>query len=311
LISSTTLPKLQKDTYCCVTIGSFDGVHKGHISILKNLITEAQHNGLKSVVFTFDPHPRTVLSNSEPLRLLSSTSDKIDTLKKLGVDYLVMYPFDKAFSRLTAEEFVKTILVDGLHTKKIIIGYDHRFGRNRTASIDDLIDFGKTYNFEVAQIQAKQIDSISISSTKIRTALEEGAISTANSYLGYNYSISGTVISGNQLGRTLGYPTANIKSIDSLKLIPYQGVYIVKSYIDHQEVFGMMNIGTKPTVDGTKQTIEVHFFNWNTDLYTKTISIELLHRLRDEQKFDSINDLKVQLQKDKANSLEWIKQKKD
>jgi len=311
LISSTTLPKLQKDTYCCVTIGSFDGVHKGHISILKNLITEAQHNGLKSVVFTFDPHPRTVVSNSEPLRLLSSTSDKIDTLKKLGVDYLVMYPFDKAFSRLTAEEFVKTILVDGLHTKKIIIGYDHRFGRNRTASIDDLIDFGKTYNFEVAQIQAKQIDSISISSTKIRTALEEGAISTANSYLGYNYSISGTVISGNQLGRTLGYPTANIKSIDSLKLIPYQGVYIVKSYIDHQEVFGMMNIGTKPTVDGTKQTIEVHFFNWNTDLYTKTISIELLHRLRDEQKFDSINDLKVQLQKDKANSLEWIKQKKD
>jgi len=311
LISSTTLPKLQKDTYCCVTIGSFDGVHKGHISILKNLITEAQHNGLKSVVFTFDPHPRTVLSNSEPLRLLSSTSDKIDTLKKLGVDYLVMYPFDKAFSRLTAEEFVKTILVDGLHTKKIIIGYDHRFGRNRTASIDDLIDFGKTYNFEVTQIQAKQIDSISISSTKIRTALEEGAISTANSFLGYNYSISGTVISGNQLGRTLGYPTANIKSIDSLKLIPYQGVYIVKSYIDHQEVFGMMNIGTKPTVDGTKQTIEVHFFNWNTDLYTKTISIELLHRLRDEQKFDSINDLKVQLQKDKANSLEWIKQKKD
>ena len=311
MISSTTLPKLQKDTYCCVTIGSFDGVHKGHISILKNLITEAQHNGLKSVVFTFDPHPRTVLSNSEPLRLLSSTSDKIDTLKKLGVDYLVMYPFDKAFSRLTAEEFVKTILVDGLHTKKIIIGYDHRFGRNRTASIDDLIDFGKTYNFEVAQIQAKQIDSISISSTKIRTALEEGAISTANSYLGYNYSISGTVISGNQLGRTLGYPTANIKSIDSLKLIPYQGVYIVKSYIDHQEVFGMMNIGTKPTVDGTKQTIEVHFFNWNTDLYTKTISIELLHRLRDEQKFDSINDLKVQIQKDKANSLEWIKQKKD
>ena len=311
MISSTTLPKLQKDTYCCVTIGSFDGVHKGHISILKNLITEAQHNGLKSVVFTFDPHPRTVLSNSEPLRLLSSTSDKIDTLKKLGVDYLVMYPFDKAFSRLTAEEFVKTILVDGLHTKKIIIGYDHRFGRNRTASIDDLIDFGKTYNFEVAQIQAKQIDSISISSTKIRTALEEGAISTANSYLGYNYSISGTVISGNQLGRTLGYPTANIKSIDSLKLIPYQGVYIVKSYIDHQEVFGMMNIGTKPTVDGTKQTIEVHFFNWNTDLYTKTISIELLHRLRDEQKFYSINDLKVQLQKDKANSLEWIKQKKD
>lgn len=311
MISSTTLPKLQKDTYCCVTIGSFDGVHKGHISILKNLITEAQHNGLKSVVFTFDPHPRTVLSNSEPLRLLSSTSDKIDTLKKLGVDYLVMYPFDKAFSRLTAEEFVKTILVDGLHTKKIIIGYDHRFGRNRTASIDDLIDFGKTYNFEVAQIQAKQIDSISISSTKIRTALEEGAISTANSFLGYNYSISGTVISGNQLGRTLGYPTANIKSIDSLKLIPYQGVYIVKSYIDHQEVFGMMNIGTKPTVDGTKQTIEVHFFNWNTDLYTKTISIELLHRLRDEQKFDSINDLKVQLQKDKANSLEWIKQKKD
>jgi len=280
------------------------------MSILKQLVEEASQKGLKSLVFTFDPHPRTVLSQGAPLQLLSTLEEKKNNLEQLGIDYLVIFPFDLEFSRLSARDFVTTILVKGLHTKKIIIGYDHRFGRNRNADIDDLIEFGREFNFEVQQIQAKQIDAISISSTKIRNALQEGSISTANSYLGYHYCLSGTVIKGNQLGRTLGYPTANIQVDESLKLIPYQGVYIAKSTIDNEEVYGMMNIGTKPTVDGKVQSIEIHYFNFEQNLYDRSLKIELLHRLRDEQKFETIKQLEEQLQIDKAQSLQWIKQKK-
>jgi riboflavin kinase/FMN adenylyltransferase len=310
LITTFAIPELDYNTQCCVTIGSFDGLHKGHMSILKQLVEEASQKGLKSLVFTFDPHPRTVLSQGAPLQLLSTLEEKKNNLEQLGIDYLVIFPFDLEFSRLSARDFVTTILVKGLHTKKIIIGYDHRFGRNRNADIDDLIEFGKEFNFEVQQIQAKQIDAISISSTKIRNALQEGSISTANSYLGYHYCLSGTVVKGNQLGRTLGYPTANIQVDESLKLIPYQGVYIAKSTIDNEEVYGMMNIGTKPTVDGKVQSIEIHYFNFEQNLYDRSLKIELLHRLRDEQKFETIKQLEEQLQIDKAQSLQWIKQKK-
>ncbi len=310
MITTFAIPELDYNTQCCVTIGSFDGLHKGHMSILKQLVEEASQKGLKSLVFTFDPHPRTVLSQGAPLQLLSTLEEKKNNLEQLGIDYLVIFPFDLEFSRLSARDFVTTILVKGLHTKKIIIGYDHRFGRNRNADIDDLIEFGREFNFEVQQIQAKQIDAISISSTKIRNALQEGSISTANSYLGYHYSLSGTVVKGNQLGRTLGYPTANIQVDESLKLIPYQGVYIAKSTIDNEEVYGMMNIGTKPTVDGKVQSIEIHYFNFEQNLYDRSLKIELLHRLRDEQKFETIKQLEEQLQIDKAQSLQWIKQKK-
>ncbi len=310
MITTFAIPELDHQTQCCVTIGSFDGLHKGHRSILKQLVEEASQKGLKSLVFTFDPHPRTVLSQGAPLQLLSTLDEKKNSLEQLGIDYLVIFPFNLEFSRLTARDFVKTILVNGLHTKKIIIGYDHRFGRNRNADIDDLIEFGCEFNFEVQQIQAKQIDAISISSTKIRKALQEGAILTANSYLGYHYSLSGTVVKGNQLGRTLGYPTANIQVNEPLKLIPYQGVYIATSTIDGNKVYGMMNIGTKPTVDGKNQTIEIHFFDVDQDLYNRNLNIELLHRIRDEKKFETIERLKEQLQIDKAQSLQWIKQKK-
>lgn len=310
MITTFAIPELDHQTQCCVTIGSFDGLHKGHRSILKQLVKEASLKGLKSLVFTFDPHPRTVLSQGAPLQLLSTLDEKKNSLEQLGIDYLVIFPFNLEFSRLTARDFVKTILVKGLHTKKIIIGYDHRFGRNRNADIDDLIEFGCEFNFEVQQIQAKQIDAISISSTKIRKALQEGAILTANSYLGYHYSLSGTVVKGNQLGRTLGYPTANIQVNEPLKLIPYQGVYIATSTIDGNKVYGMMNIGTKPTVDGKNQTIEIHFFDVDQDLYNRNLNIELLHRIRDEKKFETIKHLKEQLQIDKAQSLQWIKQKK-
>ena len=311
MITSYSIPSLNQETQCCVTIGSFDGLHKGHLSILTQLVREARKKSLKSLVFTFDPHPRTVLSQGEQLQLLSTIEEKKKTLEAIGIDYLVIYPFDLEFSRLSAEDFVKQILVKGLHTKEFIIGYDHRFGRNRNADINDLIKFGTVYDFEVQQIQAKQIDDISISSTKIRNGLKAGDIKTANTYLGYNYSLSGSVVTGNQLGRTIGFPTANIKIDSSQKLIPLQGVYIAKTKIENKEVYGMMNIGTKPTVDGTNQTIEIHLFNLDQNLYNSVITIELLDRLRDEQKLDSVKDLELQLQKDKAKSLLWIKQKKD
>ncbi len=310
MTTTYTIPVLDPQTKCCVTIGSFDGLHKGHQTILKQLVEEATKKGLKSLVFTFDPHPRTVLSEGAKLQLLTSLEEKKKVLEELGIDYLVVYPFDLEFSRLTAREFVENILVKGLHTKQIIIGYDHRFGRNRNADIDDLIEFGKEFEFEVQQIQAKQIDEISISSTKIRTALKKGDITTANTYLGYHYQLKGEVVHGNQLGRTIGYPTANIQIDEPNKLIPYQGVYIATAIIDSTKVYGMMNIGTKPTVDGTKQTVEIHFFDLDKDLYQSNISIALLHRLRDEQKFETIKHLEEQLQKDKAQSLSWIKQKK-
>lgn len=310
MTTTYTIPVLDPQTKCCVTIGSFDGLHKGHQTILKQLVEEATNKGLKSLVFTFDPHPRTVLSEGAKLQLLTSLEEKKKVLEELGIDYLVVYPFDLEFSRLTAREFVEDILVKGLHTKQIIIGYDHRFGRNRNADIDDLIEFGKEFEFEVQQIQAKQIDEISISSTKIRTALKKGDITTANTYLGYHYQLKGEVVHGNQLGRTIGYPTANIQIDEPNKLIPYQGVYIATAIIDSTKVYGMMNIGTKPTVDGTKQTVEIHFFDLDKDLYQSNISIALLHRLRDEQKFETIKHLEEQLQKDKAQSLSWIKQKK-
>jgi len=224
----------------------------------------------------------------------------------MGLDNLIIHPFDKEFSRLTAEEFVKTILVDSLNIEKIIIGYDHHFGRNRSATIDDLILYGNEYNFEVEQISAQEIDSVSISSTKIRNAILDGNIALANEYLGYNYVINGMVIKGNQLGRTIGFPTANLKIEEDYKLIPKNGVYIVKSNINQKTVFGVMNIGTNPTVNGEDLSLEVHFIDFDVDLYNSKIEISVLERIRDEQKFDSIELLKLQIQKDKETAISFI-----
>jgi riboflavin kinase/FMN adenylyltransferase len=241
------------------------------------------------------------------MKQLNTLNEKIALLDNLGIDNLVIHPFDKEFSRLTAEEFVKKVLVDVFKIKKIIIGHDHRFGRNRTATIDDLINFGETYGFEVEQISAEEINEVSISSTKIRNALLEGNIELAANYLGYDYSLSGIIFKDKQLGRTIGYPTANITIEEDYKLIPNNGVYIAKSVLNGKTVFGMMNIGTRPTVDGTKQTIEINFFDFNQDLYGQKITISLLHRMRSEQKFESIDALKNQLCKDKKTALTFIK----
>ena len=289
-----------------VTIGTFDGVHLGHQKIVAQITKNAHALNCESLVLTFFPHPRMVLQESTEMKQLNTLNEKIALLDNLGIDNLVVHPFDKEFSRLTAEEFVKKVLVDVFKIKKIIIGHDHRFGRNRTATIDDLINFGETYGFEVEQISAEEINEVSISSTKIRNALLEGNIELATNYLGYDYSLSGIIFKGKQLGRTIGYPTANITIEEDYKLIPNNGVYIAKSVLNGKTVFGMMNIGTRPTVDGTKQTIEINFFDFKQDLYGQKITISLLHRMRSEQKFESIDALKNQLGKDKKTALAFI-----
>lgn len=289
-----------------VTIGTFDGVHLGHQKIVAQITKNADALNCESLVLTFFPHPRMVLQESTEMKQLNTLNEKIALLDNLGIDNLVVHPFDKEFSRLTAEEFVKKVLVDVFKIKKIIIGHDHRFGRNRTATIDDLINFGETYGFEVEQISAEEINEVSISSTKIRNALLEGNIELAANYLGYDYSLTGIIFKGKQLGRTIGYPTANITIEEDYKLIPNNGVYIAKSVLNGKTVFGMMNIGTRPTVDGTKQTIEINFFDFKQDLYGQKITISLLHRMRSEQKFESIDALKNQLGKDKKTALAFI-----
>ena len=297
-----------------LTLGTFDGVHIGHKKILKKITqsrpdiseSETENQQYESLVLTFFPHPRMVLQENSDIKLLNTIDEKIDLLEKIGVENLVIHPFDETFSRLTAEEFVSTILVDRFHIQKIIIGHDHRFGRNRTANIDDLIAFGKEYGFEVEQISVQEINDISVSSTKIRNALLEGNMALANEYLGYDYFLTGTIIKGKQLGRTIGFPTANLKIKENYKLIPQNGVYIVKSTIDGLTVFGMMNIGFNPTVDGQQQSIEIHYFDFNADLYNQKISVSILHRIRSEQKFESVNLLKAQLEIDKKTAWSYL-----
>ncbi len=288
-----------------VTIGTFDGVHIGHRKILERIIHSAQELNCESVVLTFFPHPRMVLQESSEVKLLNTIDEKMGLLETIGIDSLIIHPFDKEFSRLSAEEFVKNILVDQFNIQKIIIGHDHRFGRNRTADINDLIEFGKEYNFEVEQISAQEIDEIAVSSTKIRNAILDGNIALANDYLGYPYFFSGEVVKGKQLGRTIGFPTANINIKEDYKLIPKNGVYVVKSKHNNQPIFGMMNIGTRPTVNGTNQTIEVHFFDFDKDIYNQHITIEILEFIRDEHKFESLEALKNQIQKDKEFSINY------
>jgi riboflavin kinase/FMN adenylyltransferase len=301
-----SINEFHSDKKTILTLGTFDGVHIGHAAILKKLTQNTADGKFESAVLTFFPHPRMVLQGKSDLKLLNTINEKIDLLEKIGIENLIIHPFDANFSQLSAEEFVKTVLVDQLHIQKIIIGYDHRFGKNRTANIDDLTAFGLKYGFEVEQISAQEINDISISSTKIRTALEDGEINLANEYLGYSYFLSGTVVKGKQLGRTIGFPTANIELEEEYKLVPKNGVYIVVAEIDGKSVYGMMNIGFNPTVQGEKRTIEVHFFDFDLDIYNRHIRVAILQRIRSEEKFESVEFLKIQLGKDKDFSIQYI-----
>ncbi len=302
MITVQSISKYDKNHPSVITIGTFDGVHVGHKLILERLINDARINDRVSAVLTFFPHPRMVLQKDSDLKLLNTIEEKKKILEDLGLDYLIIQPFTKTFSRLSATAFVRDMLVNALHAKKVIIGYDHRFGRNRNANINDLIAFGNALDFEVDEIPAQEIEAVAVSSTKIRNALLEGDVTTANSYLGYPYMLNGEIIRGKGLGKELGFPTANLHIEEAYKLIPKNGVYVVQSSMKNKIVYGMMNIGTNPTVDGQDQSIEVHFFDFDHDLYNQHIQVNILHWIREEHKFNSLEELKEQLKKDKETA---------
>lgn len=289
-----------------ITIGTFDGVHIGHKKIIDQLTKTAKANNLDSVILTFFPHPRMVLQKDADIKLINTMEERSQILRKTGLNHLVVHPFSKDFSQLSAEDYVKNLLVKYLKAKKVIIGYDHRFGQGRTAGIESLVKYGNELGFDVEEIDKQEIDDVAVSSTKIRRALAAGEIEKANSYLGYNFMLTGRVEKGKQLGRTLGYPTANLNIVEKYKLVPKPGVYVVKSVIDGITYFGMMNIGTNPTVGGGKQTIETYFFDTEFNLYDKKIQIELLKRIRDEKKFDSMERLKEAMSDDEDFAREYI-----
>ncbi|MEX0291069.1 MAG: bifunctional riboflavin kinase/FAD synthetase [Flavobacteriaceae bacterium] len=312
MVTVQSISKYDKKHATAITIGTFDGVHIGHRKILERLINSAKKADLQSTVLTFFPHPRMVLQKDADIKLLNTLEEKTQILERIGLDNLIIHPFTKEFSRLSATDFVRDILVNDLKAKKVIIGYDHRFGRNRTANIKDLISFGSLLDFEVEEIPAQEIDDVSISSTKIRNALLEGNMTIANTYLGYEYLLSGSVKKGKGLGRELSFPTANLHIEESYKLIPKNGVYVIKCNLRGKLIYGMMNIGYNPTVNGQgkglsdQKSVEIHFLDFEGDLYGEKIQVQILERIRDEHKFNSVADLKKQLQKDRETSLAII-----
>ncbi len=289
-----------------VTIGTFDGVHIGHQKIIEKVVKTAKRLHKKSVLLTFFPHPRMVLQKNASIELINTIEERADLLSKTGLDYLIIHPFSIEFSRLTALNFVRKVLVNQLNTSKLIIGYDHHFGKNREGNLEQLTEYSHLYNFEVEEIPAQDINNVAVSSTKIRKALSEKNIKTANKYLGYHFMLNGTVVNGKQLGGKIGFPTANLNIKEDYKLIPKTGVYVVKSILDKITVFGMMNIGFRPTLEGKHQTIEVHFFDFKGDLYNQNLTVEILYFLRDEEKFDSVEKLILQLKEDKKTALYYI-----
>lgn len=302
------LDSISELKHTAVTTGTFDGVHLGHKTIIDKLISVAKQIDGESVLLTFYPHPRMVLfPDDHQIRLLNTQSEKEQLLESCGIDHLVVVNFTKEFSRLSSLEFVRNILANKLKAKKLVIGYDHHFGRNREGSFAHLLEFGSLYGFEVEEIPAKDIDEVAVSSSKIRKAIEAGDIDTANKYLGYAYSFTGKVIKGKQLGRTIGYPTANIAITDPYKLIPAIGVYAVKVMFAKQTYEGMLSIGKNPTVSNQNiLSIEVNIFEFNADIYNKEITVFIYKKLRDEEKYSSLDELKAQLAVDKQNALKFL-----
>lgn len=298
----------EKPNYSVVTIGTFDGVHIGHQAILKRLVSDAKANNGKSILITFWPHPRFILNkDADKLKLLSTFDEKVKLIADLGVDYILKIAFTPEFSNLSADRFVKEILINRAGTKHLFIGYDHHFGNNREGNIEFLHKHAKEYGFQVNEISKQEIDHVGVSSTKIRSALETGEIHLANSLLGRDYSVTGKVVDGNKKGRSIGFPTANLEVPEKYKLLPSDGAYAIRAAVDGKKVDGMLNIGFKPTVNGTNRSIEAHLFNFDEDIYGKEIAVEFIRSLRKEMKFASIDDLKVQLAKDKEAALKILK----
>lgn len=303
--------RIEKPTI--LTIGTFDGVHFGHQQILKRLNELKQKHGLQTALLTFDPHPRKVLfPEQKDLKLLTTTNEKLELLKQNGVDIAVVYPFSKAFAQLDARLYIQNILSKSLKVKHLIIGYDHKFGKDRDGDINTLKSYANEFNYEVEEISAQDIDNINVSSSKIRHAIEKGDISLANKYLGYKYFVNGTVVKAKQLGRTIGYPTANIAIDDQEKLIPAIGVYFVEAVVENERYYGMLNIGKNPTTDTDGLVkIEVNLFNFDRDIYGCKIRVHFIEFIRNEIKFNGLEELKAQLAKDKATCIDLINKQKN
>lgn len=292
-----------------VTIGTFDGVHLGHQKVIARLKQIAKTLRGESVIFTFYPHPRLVTSpNEKNLRLLTTLKEKIKLFEKFGIDHLIVYHFNKEFSDLTYNDFVKNILVDQLKTYCLVVGYDHKFGKDRAGGFEDLKKCASQYNFKIEKLDALSIEEDNVSSTKIRTALQNGTIKTANRYFGYKFALHGTVISGNQLGRKLGYPTANIETSDKYKIIPGYGVYAVLVDVNGNIYKGMLNIGTRPTFNknADNRSIEVNIFDFKEDIYGAEITLTFIDKIRGERKFEEVEMLIKQLERDKIYALKIL-----
>ena len=295
-----------EDKRSVVTIGTFDGIHLGHQKILSRLIKSSKNKDLNSVVLTFFPHPRIILNKYNEVKMIDTLDEKIIHLNEIGIDSLVIHPFDKNFSLLSANQFIKDFLVDKLKIKHIIIGYDHRFGKGREASVTDLKNYADDYDFTVEEIKAQEIEKITVSSTKIRNSINQGDIKTTEKYLGRSFNLTGKIVKGDGLGKKINYPTANIFIEETYKIIPKDGVYLVETIIKDKLFKGMMNIGHRPTIGTNVKSIEVHLFNFNEDIYGKVISIKMISKIRDEKKFSSIEALKEQLVKDENYCLKLI-----
>lgn len=290
-----------------LTVGTFDGAHLGHAEIFRLVKSIADENDYASLVVTFDPHPRTVVSENYKLSLLNTFDEKIRILSEFGIDYLVIINFTKSFAEQSSEQFIKNLLVDKLALKHFVIGHDHKFGKDRLGNEEKLREYGDKYDFAVSAVDPVYVDDFLISSTNIRSLLENGKLSEANKLLGRNYEFTGKVVSGSTRGKLLGFPTANIATENPNKLIPLKGVYAVRCKLGEEPLYGVMNIGTRPTFESEgKLVIEVHLFDFNRDIYGQDLSIELVNRIRDEVKFNSKEELIYQIEKDKKKAIQIL-----
>ena len=293
--------------HAVVTIGTFDGVHQGHRQIISNVVSLANALGSESVLLTFFPHPRMILHpEDQSIKLITTINEKAELLEQLGVDHLIITPFSRDFSNQTPRQYIEDVLVKQIGTKKIVIGYDHHFGKDRSGGLNDLQHLGPIYGFEVVEIPEQDISEIAVSSTRIRNALLESDIATANKCLGYSFFLTGNVIRGDQIGRTIGYPTANIQPNESYKLIPGDGIFAVLVDINDKSYKGMTYIGQRPTINGISRNIEVNIFDFDRDIYNQTIRLHFVHYIRGDTKFYSLDELKVQLAKDRLDVLEML-----
>jgi riboflavin kinase/FMN adenylyltransferase len=285
-----------------VTIGTFDGVHKGHTTIINRINVIAKKEGLESVLLTFDPHPRHVIyPDDQELRLIHTIEEKIEILSKTGLQNLVLHKFTKEFSRIKSVNFIRDILVNKLNMKYMVFGFNHHFGKNREGTFENLLELSDLYDFKIEKIKPQNIGEVTISSTKIRNAILEGDCKRANSYLSSNFSITGKVVQGKKIGSSIGFPTANIKIENPYKILPKYGVYAVKAFIKNQQYFGMLNLGNRPSISDDSFAIEAHLFEFNVTIYNKELKIEFIERIRDEKQFSDLEELKSQLKIDEIN----------